>query len=70
MFIYPGYRFRVIDGNYETYLHLVKQGMTQAAMFHSNGKLLQPSDALYKKAVLVERSIFRPPTLLTRVLHE
>jgi hypothetical protein len=34
-------------------------------MFNANGKLVQPSDGLYKKAVLVERSRFRPPTLLT-----
>ena len=45
-------------------LKLVQQGLTQAAMFEPNGKLVQPSDALYKKAVLVERSRFRPPTHL------
>jgi hypothetical protein len=45
-------------------LRLVQKGMTQAAMFGADGKLVQPSDVLYKKAVLVERSRFRPPTHL------
>ena len=64
MIDFEGPAFESVDNRLMA-LHLVKEGMTQAAMFHSNGKLLQPSDALYKKAVLVERSIFRPPTLLT-----
>lgn len=46
-------------------LFLVKYGLSQTAMFNAKGKLVQPSDALYKKSVLVERSRFRPPTLLT-----
>ncbi len=46
-------------------LYLVKHGLTQAAIFNASGELVQPSDGLYKKAVLVERSRFRPPTLLT-----
>jgi hypothetical protein len=46
-------------------LFLVKYGLSRAAMFNASGKLVQPSDALYKKSVLVERSRFRPPTLLT-----
>lgn len=46
-------------------LYLVKLGMTGAAIFSSDGKLVQPADGLYKKSVLVERSRFRPPTLLT-----
>lgn len=46
-------------------LRLVQFGLTKAAMFQSDGKLVQPSDALYKKSILVERSRFRPPTNLT-----
>jgi len=46
-------------------LRLVQLGLTKAAMFQSDGKLVQPSDALYKKSILVERSRFRPPTNLT-----
>jgi len=43
-------------------LHLVQHGLSHAAMFQADGKVVQPADALYKKAVLVERSRFRPPT--------
>ncbi len=46
-------------------LRLVQHGLSSAAMFRSDGKVVQPADALYKKAVLVERSRFRPPTNLT-----
>lgn len=46
-------------------LRLVQKGLSSAAMFHADGKVVQPADALYKKAVLVERSRFRPPTHLT-----
>ena len=43
-------------------LKLVKNGMTQAAMFGADGKVLQPSEALYKKNALVLRGRFRPVT--------
>jgi hypothetical protein len=46
-------------------LHLVQRGLSDAAMFRSDGKVVQPADTLYRKAVLVERSRFRPPTRLT-----
>ena len=46
-------------------LRLVQRRLTSAAMFRADGKVVQPSDLLYKKAVLVERSRFRPPTNLT-----
>jgi hypothetical protein len=43
-------------------LHLVRHGLTNAVMFSPTGEVLQPSEALYKKAVLVERGSFRPVT--------
>jgi hypothetical protein len=46
-------------------LRLVQLGLSSAAMFQADGKVVQPAEALYKKAVLVERSRFRPPTNLT-----
>ncbi len=46
-------------------LRLVQLGLSVAAMFQADGKVVQPAEALYKKAVLVERSRFRPPTNLT-----
>lgn len=46
-------------------LQLVQQGLTDAAMFTADGEIVQPSDILYKKAVLVERGSFRPVTNTT-----
>ena len=43
-------------------LRLVQLGLTGAAMFSASGKVLQPSEVLYKKPVLVERGRFRPVT--------
>lgn len=43
-------------------LKLVKNGLTKAAMFGPDGSVLQPSEYLYKKNVLVLRGRFRPPT--------
>ncbi len=43
-------------------LRLVKNGMTDATMFDPDGKVLQPSAALYKKNVLLLRGRFHPPT--------
>jgi hypothetical protein len=45
-------------------LRLVQHGLSSAAMFRADGRVVQPADALYGKAVLVERSRFRPPTRL------
>lgn len=61
---FEGPAFETVDNRLMA-LRLVQLGLTRAAMFQSNGKLVQPADALYKKAVLVERSRFRPPTHLT-----
>ena len=46
-------------------LHLVKMGHTQATMFDEHGKVQQPSEALYKKNILVLRGRFRPVTYVT-----
>lgn len=43
-------------------LKLVKNGFTKAAMFGPDGTVMQPSEYLYKKNVLVLRGRFRPPT--------
>ncbi len=43
-------------------LRLVELGLTGAAMFDANGKVLQPSEALRKKSLLVQRGRFRPIT--------
>ncbi|MBL7865367.1 MAG: TonB-dependent receptor [Cyclobacteriaceae bacterium] len=43
-------------------MKLVKNGLTKAAMFGPDGTVMQPSEALYKKNVLVLRGRFRPVT--------
>ncbi len=43
-------------------LHLVELGLSGAAMFAADGTVLQPSEALRKKPVLVQRGRFRPFT--------
>ncbi len=51
-------------------LQLVEQGLTDAAMFTAAGEVVQPSEVLYKKPILVERGSFRPVTRLTLDLLE
>src|SRR5205085_259816 len=46
-------------------LQLVSQGLTSAVMFRADGETVQPSEILYKKAILVERGSFRPVTYAT-----
>ena len=46
-------------------LQLVEQRLTDAAMFTVDGEVVQPSEVLYKRPILVERGSFRPPTNLT-----
>jgi hypothetical protein len=46
-------------------LQLVERGLTDAAMFTANGEVVQPSEILYKRPILVERGSFRPATKLT-----
>ncbi|WKZ57409.1 MAG: TonB-dependent receptor [Bdellovibrionota bacterium] len=41
---------------------LVRQGLTPAVLFAPDGKVLQPSEVLYKHPVLVERGRFQPVT--------
>ncbi len=43
-------------------LHLVEFGLTNAIMFGTDGEVLQPSEVLYRKPILVERGSFRPVT--------
>jgi len=43
-------------------LHLVEAGLTHVVMFSPEGEVLQASDVLYKKNVMVLRGSFRPVT--------
>ena len=64
MIDFSGPAFAKVDNRLMA-LRLVQLGLSVAAMFQADGKVVQPAEALYKKAVLVERSRFRPPTNLT-----
>jgi len=46
-------------------LQLVELGFTDAVMLTSDGEVVQPSEVLYKRPLLVERGTFRPPTKVT-----
>jgi hypothetical protein len=43
-------------------LQLVHSGLTEAAMFTADGKVVQPADVFYKRPILVLRGRFRPVT--------
>jgi hypothetical protein len=43
-------------------LCLVQRGLTNATLFTAAGEVVQPSEALYKKTILIERGSFRPVT--------
>ncbi len=59
MIEFNGIEFRSVDNRLMS-LRLVQLGLSNAAMFGANGVVLQPSEVLYKKPVLVERGSFRP----------
>jgi len=59
MIEFAGIEFRHVDNRLMS-LKLVQLGLTNAAMFGADGKVLQPSEVLRKRAVLVERGSFRP----------
>src|SRR5215467_13061063 len=46
-------------------LQLVKEGLTEAAMFTAQGEAIQWAEVLYNKPVLVQRGSFRPITKAT-----
>jgi hypothetical protein len=61
MLRFSGPAFENVDNRLMS-LYLVKFGLTNAVMFGQKGEVLQPSEVLYKKAILVERGSFRPVT--------
>jgi hypothetical protein len=61
MLEFSGIEFRNVE-NRVMALKLVQIGLSGAAMFGPNREVLQPSDVLHNKAVLVERGSFRPVT--------
>lgn len=63
MINFSGPLFSKVDNRLMS-LKLVEYGLTNAVMFSPKGEVLQPSEVLYKKAILVERGSFRPVTLV------
>jgi len=61
MIQFRGIEFRGVDNRLMA-LKLVQLGLSGVAMFGPDREVLQPSEVLRKKAVLVERGSFRPPT--------
>ena len=64
MIKFSGPAFKEVDNRLVT-LRLVKDGLTNAAMFTADGEVVQPAEVLYKKPILVERGSFRPVTKVT-----
>ena len=58
---FSGPDFESLDNRIMNLL-LVRKGLTQAVLFSPEGKVELAANALYKKAVLVERGSFRPVT--------
>jgi hypothetical protein len=58
---FSGDQFRHVDNRVMS-LKLVQLGLSGAAMFGPSGEVLQPSEILRKRPVLVERGSFRPVT--------
>jgi hypothetical protein len=61
MFRLDGPDYKHVDNRLMA-LKLVKNGLTKAAMFGPDGRVMQPSEYLYKKNVIVLRGRFRPVT--------
>jgi hypothetical protein len=61
MIEFSGIEFRHVDNRLMS-LKLVQLGLSQAAMFDAMGEVLQPTEVLHRKPVLVQRGAFRPVT--------
>jgi hypothetical protein len=61
---FSGPPFKRVDNRVMS-MELVKQGLSDAAMFTAEGEVVHAADVLYKKPILVERGSFRPVTKVT-----
>jgi hypothetical protein len=62
MIRFRGPAFQNIDNRLMA-LQLVQNGLTEVAMFRSDGEVVQPGDIMYKKPALIQRGSFRPMTM-------
>jgi hypothetical protein len=51
-------------------LQLVEKGLSNAALIGGNGEVIQPSEMLHKKPILIERGSFRPVTFVNLDMME
>ena len=63
MINFMGPHFANVDNRLMS-LKLVEYGLTNAVLFSPDGAVLQPSEILHKKSIVVERGSFRPVTLV------
>ncbi len=64
MIKFSGPVFATVDNRLMS-LQLVQNALTDAALFTAAGEVVQPSEVLYGKRVLIERGSFRPVTNVT-----
>src|SRR5437764_243913 len=74
MIKFSGPVFATVDNRLMS-LQLVENALTDAALFTASGEVVQPSEVLYGKPVLIERGSFRPVTnvtldMLARAQHQ
>jgi len=69
MIEFSGACFKKVDNRLKS-LYLVKHKLSEVAMFDGSGKVLQPSETIYKKAILIERGTFRPVTKVHKDILE
>ena len=69
MINFSGPRFMYVDNRLMS-LQLLKNGMTNAVMFGSDGNNLLPAQVLYKKNILTLRGSFRPVTKVNMDMFE
>jgi hypothetical protein len=69
LIVFSGPAFAKIDNRLMN-LQLVSQGLTDAVMFKADGEMVQASEILHKKAILIERGSFRPVTCATNDMLE
>jgi len=64
MIRFSGPAFAAVDNRLMS-LQLVENAWTDAALFTAQGEVIQPSEVLYGKSVLIERGSFRPISNVT-----
>lgn len=69
MIDFSGPAFAYVDNRLMS-LQLVKNGMTEAVIFNSDGKNRLPADMLYKRNIFAVRGSFRPVTLVNTDMFE